>query len=63
MRLVRYKLSKTESLHFSDYKRDRVTGDVLPVVVPKHDHGIDATGYAMDGFIPHRGGLGVWLKL
>jgi len=52
-----------QEMRLYSYKRDRVTGDILPVVVPKHDHGIDATGYAMDGFIPRRGGLGVWLKL
>jgi phage terminase large subunit len=52
-----------QEMRLYSYKRDRVTGDILPVVVPKHDHGIDATGYAMDGFIPHRGGLGVWLRL
>ncbi len=33
------------------YKVDRVTGDVLPVVVDRHNHGIDALRYALDGYI------------
>jgi phage terminase large subunit len=52
----------TEARLYS-YKRDRVTGEVLPVVIDKHNHGWDAVGYALDQYIPHRGGLGVWLKL
>lgn len=33
------------------YKVDRVTGDVLPIIVDKHNHGIDALRYALDGYI------------
>lgn len=45
------------------YKRDKVTGDVLPVIIDKHNHCWDAIGYALDGRIQSRGGLGVWDKL
>ena len=33
------------------YKVDRVSGDVLPVIADKHNHGIDALRYALDGYI------------
>ncbi|MDR3736045.1 MAG: phage terminase large subunit [Acidobacteriaceae bacterium] len=33
------------------YKVDRVTGDILPIVVDKWNHGIDALRYALDGYI------------
>lgn len=45
------------------YKVDKVTEDVLPIIVDKHNHGIDALRYALNGFIQKRGGLGVWEKL
>jgi len=45
------------------YKVDRVTGDVLPIIVDKHNHGWDATRYSLDGYIQARGGLGIWEKL
>lgn len=37
------------------FKVDRVTGDILPVIVDKHNHGIDALRYALDGYIKGRG--------
>ncbi len=45
------------------YKTDPTTKDVLPIIVDKHNHGIDSIRYSLDGFIQHRGGLGVWGKL
>jgi len=39
------------------YKTDRITGDVLPILAPGNDHGIDALRYALDGVIK-RGGDG-----
>jgi phage terminase large subunit len=45
------------------YKVDRVTGDVLPIIIDKNNHCWDAQRYALDGFIQHRGGLGVWERL
>ena len=45
------------------YKVDKQSGDVLPIVVDKHNHCWDAVRYALDGYIQARGGLGVWNKL
>lgn len=45
------------------YKVDKVTGDILPVIVDKHNHGWDAIRYALDGYIQARGGLGVWQRM
>lgn len=45
------------------YKVDRVSGDILPIIVDKWNHGIDAVRYGLDGYIQARGGLGVWSKL
>nr|WP_239538422.1 PBSX family phage terminase large subunit [Dyella mobilis] len=45
------------------YKVDKKTGDVLPIIVDKFNHGIDAVRYGLDGYIQRRGGLGVWAKL
>lgn len=33
------------------YKVDPKTNDVLPIIVDKHNHGWDATRYALDGYI------------
>lgn len=45
------------------YKVDPKTGEILPIIVDKHNHGWDAERYALDGYIQRRGGLGVWAKL
>lgn len=45
------------------YKVDKQTGDILPVIVDKHNHGWDSLRYSLDGYIQQRGGLGVWRKL
>jgi len=45
------------------YKVDRVTDEVLPMLVDKHNHCIDALRYSLDGYIQQRGGLSVWKKL
>jgi phage terminase large subunit len=44
-------------------KHNPQPGDILPVPEDKHNHAIDATRYALDGYIQRRGGLGVWAKL
>jgi phage terminase large subunit len=36
------------------FKVDRVTGDILPIIVDKWNHGIDALRYALDGYIRGR---------
>jgi phage terminase large subunit len=45
------------------YKVDRVTQDVLPIIVDKHNHGWDSQRYAHDRFIKARGELGMWERL
>lgn len=45
------------------YKVDPNNGDVLPVIVDKHNHGIDACRYGLDGIIQRRGVMQVWRKL
>lgn len=45
------------------YKVDRISGDILPIIVDKWNHGVDAVRYGLDGYIQARGGLGVWSKL
>ena len=37
------------------FKVDRVTGDILPIIVDKWNHAIDALRYALDGYIKGRG--------
>lgn len=45
------------------YKIDPKTNEVLPLIVDKWNHGIDALRYAIDGLIQRRGNLSVWAKL
>jgi phage terminase large subunit len=45
------------------YKRDRLTNEVLPVIIDKHNHCWDAIRYGLDGYIQQRGLAGVWGKL
>lgn len=40
--------------HYS-YKQDKVTGDILPVIVDAFNHIIDALRYSMDGLIKGKG--------
>ena len=44
------------------YKTDKRTGEVLPLIEDKWNHGIDAIRYALDGYIT-RSGLELWAKL
>lgn len=48
---------------FYKYKLDAKTGEVLPVIIDKHNHCIDGIRYSLDGYIMSRGGLGVWSRL
>jgi len=45
------------------YKIDRITQEVLPVLVDANNHGWDGVRYGLDGYIQRRGGMGVWAKL
>ena len=40
-----------EEFRLYSYKTDRLTNDILPIIVDKHNHCIDATRYALAGFI------------
>lgn len=44
------------------YKVDKVTNEVLPVIVDKHNHIIDAIRYSLDGYIT-QAGLDEWAAL
>ena len=55
-RLYSYKVDK----HQLD---DRGQPMVLPIIVDKHNHYIDAIRYALDGYIQRSGAMGVWGKL
>ncbi|MDE1138180.1 MAG: PBSX family phage terminase large subunit [Paraburkholderia tropica] len=41
------------------YKVDKQTGDILPIIVDKHNHHIDGIRYSMDGYIRGRNGLNI----
>jgi phage terminase large subunit len=45
------------------YKTDRVTSEVLPIIVDRHNHGWDAVRYGHDGIIQRRGLAGKWARL
>jgi phage terminase large subunit len=40
-----------EEAKLYSYKTDRITGDVLPVILDKWNHAIDALRYSLDGHI------------
>jgi phage terminase large subunit len=52
-----------EEARLYKYKVDRITGEVLPVIVDAHNHGWDAVRYGLDGYIQRRGVAGVWSRL
>lgn len=52
-----------EEARLYSYKVDRVTGDVLPIIVDANNHGWDAIRYGLDGYIQRRGALGTWARL
>ena len=45
------------------YKKDRVTGEILPIIIDKNNHCIDDARYALDGYIQRRGDGGIWARL
>lgn len=52
-----------EEFRLYSYRVDKQTGDILPEIVDKHNHCIDAIRYALDGVIQRRGNLEVWRRL
>lgn len=49
-----------EEFRLYSFKVDRVTGDVLPIIVDAHNHCIDSIRYARDGYI---GGSVDWTRV
>ena len=64
-RIVVHPRCKNTMREFRAYswKVDRVTGDIQPVPVDKHNHYMDALRYALAKYIKQRGGLGLWAQL
>lgn len=52
-----------EEARLYSYKVDRITGEVLPIVVDAWNHGWDAIRYGLDGYIQRRGVAGQWARL
>lgn len=52
-----------EEAKLYSYKVDRITGEILPVIIDKHNHGWDALRYALAKFIRARGGVKLWEQL
>ncbi len=44
------------------YKTDRITGDVLPVIVDAHQHGIDALRYSLQDYMEARPDFNMYKK-
>jgi len=54
-------LAQTQMRLYS-YKVDK-NGDILPIILDKHNDSIDSWRYGLDGFIQRRGTDAVWAKL
>jgi phage terminase large subunit len=59
---TRCKKMQEEAAMYS-YKVDRITEDVLPIVLDKWNHGWDAIRYGLCGFIQKRGAASIWARL
>lgn len=46
-----------EEFKYYSYKKDRVSGDILPIIVDAWNHFIDATRYALEPYIMNKGKL------
>lgn len=44
------------------YKVDRITGEVLPILIDKNNHYMDSIRYGLDGYIQRRGDVGIWSR-
>lgn len=49
-----------EEMRLYSYKVDRMSGDVLPVIMDKHNHCIDAMRYSLDGYIRRQDAQGLY---
>jgi phage terminase large subunit len=52
-----------EEARLYSYKIDRVTNEVLPIVLDAFNHGWDAIRYGLDGYIQRRGVAAQWARL
>lgn len=52
-----------EEARLYKYKVDRVTSQVLPIIVDANNHGWDGVRYGLDGYIQRRGVDALWAKL
>lgn len=52
-----------EEARLYSYKIDRLTGQILPVIVDANNHAWDAIRYGLDGYIQRRGVDQIWAKL
>lgn len=52
-----------EEARLYSFKVDPKSGDVLPIIVKKNDHGWDAVRYGLDGYIQASGDAGIWARL
>lgn len=52
-----------EEARLYSYKVDRLTGDVLPDIVDKHNHVWDSVRYGLGPMISNVGNLAIWAKL
>jgi phage terminase large subunit len=56
-------VNTAQEFRLYSYKTDPKTEQVLPIIVDKWNHSIDAIRYALNGYIQQRGGLATWAKL
>jgi phage terminase large subunit len=52
-----------EEFRLYSFQVDRMTHEILPKVVDKHNHCCDALRYALDPFIKRRGVAAIWARL
>ena len=52
-----------EELRLYSWKVDKVSGDILPIIVDKWNHTIDSLRYSLNHYIQRRGVLAQWAKL
>lgn len=52
-----------EEMRLYSYRRDRLSGDVLPVPIDKDNHAIDSLRYACEPMVGHQDPLWVWSRL
>ncbi len=49
-----------DEFKFYSYKVDRVTGEILPKVIDKYNHYVDALRYSLNQYIKRKGEIAVF---